>query len=285
MPRENSPRGRSVVLALGGGGARGLAHIGVLRAIEERGYAVEAISGCSMGGIIGAMVCSGHRVKDIIDLTKHTDFRKLLDFGVLGGIIGGKKIAGFLHDHVPERFEDLAIPLRVTAVDVQRGTLVVLGKGLLVPALLATSALPGILSPVEHCDRILIDGGLLNNLPIDIARTMSLAPVLAVDVGAPHDRELDFTQGHGLVESIKRITKRRFRTLNLELFMKSFDIPQRFITQTRLAMDPPEVLIRPPLDVDFGIEDIHRLEQAIELGYDAAQEALERWEEDQSGEE
>ncbi len=267
----------SVALALGGGGARGLAHIGVLRALEERGVTVEAIAGCSMGGIVGALLGSGHTAEAIAGIARDTHFHDLLDFGARGGLIGGKGIGRVLAEHVREDFAALDVPLKVTTVDVQRGALVILGTGPLVPALQATSALPGILSPVVHMDRVLIDGGILNNLPIDVVRTMSLAPIVAVDVAAPHDRRLDFDRDHGFVEAIKRISRREFRTLTVELFMKSFDIPQRLITDTRLAMDPPEILVRPELDVEFGVEDMHRLEEAIELGYHATVDALDRW--------
>ncbi|HKK73377.1 MAG TPA: patatin-like phospholipase family protein [Candidatus Krumholzibacteria bacterium] len=277
MTRESDTNPSSVALALGGGGARGLAHIGVLRALEERGIAVEAIAGCSMGGIIGALIGSDQTSADIADIVRGTHFHDLLDFGARGGLVGGKGIGRVLAEHVREDFEALGVPLKVTTVDVQRGSLVILGTGPLVPALQATSALPGILSPVEHMDRVLIDGGILNNLPIDVVRTMSLAPIVAVDVAAPHDRRLDFDRDHGFVEAIKRISRREFRTLTVELFMKSFDIPQRLITDTRLAMDPPEMLVRPELDVEFGVEDMHRLEEAIELGYHATNDALDRW--------
>ena len=266
-----------VCLALGGGGARGLAHIGVLQALEERGHAIAAIAGCSMGGIVGALAGAGYRARDMVDAIRGIHFHDLLDFGALGGLIGGDGIASVLAEHLPADFADLSIPLKVTAVDVQRGTLVILGEGPLVPALLATSALPGVLSPVEHLGRILIDGGLLNNLPTDVARTMSLAPILASDVGAPHDRHLDFEEKRGLLGAIKRLRNREFRSLTVELFMKSFDIPQRVITETRLALEPPDVLIRPALDVAFGVEDVHRLDEAVDLGHRAACEALDRW--------
>ena len=269
--------GKRIGLTLGGGGARGLAHLGVLRALEERGYVVEALSGCSMGGIVGALLGSGFDARAMIELAERTTFKDLLDFGALGGLIGGDGIDEILRENVRSTFEELDVPLKVTAVDVQRGTLVVLGSGELAPALRASSALPGILSPVRHLDRVFIDGGLLDNLPIDVVRTMTLEPVVAVDVGAPHDRELDFDGDHGLIESIKRLGARRFRNLTVELFMKSFDIPQRFITDTRLAMDPPELLIRPDLPVDFGVEDMHRLDEAVEIGYRSAVEALEGW--------
>lgn len=265
-------------LALGGGGARGLAHVGVLRALEERGYAIDAIAGCSMGGLVGALLGSGFDTRAMVELAESTSFKDLLDFGAHGGLIGGKAIGTLIRDHVRETFEDLDVPLKVTTVDVQRGTLVVIGSGELAPALRASSALPGIMRPVRHLDRVLIDGGLLDNLPIGVVRTMTLHPVVAVDVAAPPDRHLDFDGEHGLIDAIKRIGERRFRSLTVELFMKSFDIPQRFITDTRLAMDPPELLIRPDLPVDFGIEDMHRLEEAVEIGYRTASERLDAWE-------
>ena len=280
MKGSRTSDGKSIGLALGGGGARGLAHIGVLRALEERGYTIEAIAGCSMGGIIGALIGSNRTSQEITELFQQTKFHEVLDFGALGGLLGGKGIASRLEECVHESFEDLDIPLKVTAVDVQRGTLVVLGSGPLVPALRATSALPGILSPVEHVDRVLIDGGLLNNLPIDVLRTMCLATAVAVDVGAPHNREIHFQEDRGFLQALRNLRRKRFRTLTVELFMKSFDIPQRFITETRLAMDPPNLLVRPRLDVGFGVEDFHRLEEAIELGYEAAIGELDRWEEE-----
>ncbi|NNE10103.1 MAG: patatin-like phospholipase family protein [Gemmatimonadetes bacterium] len=275
---ESGVQRRTIALALGGGGARGLAHIGVMQALEERGYSIEAITGCSMGGIIGALIGCGRTSREMTETIGSIHMHDLFSFGALGGLIGGRKIDETLRELVCENFEGLDIPLKVTAVDVQSGTLVILGSGPLVPALRATSALPGILSPVKHLDRVLIDGGLLNNLPIDVLRTMSLAPVVAVDVGAPHDRALNFDEERGLVGVLRRLSKRKFRTLTVELFMKSFDIPQRFITETRLAMDPPEVLIRPKLEVNFGVEDVHRIDEAIRLGHQAAVAALEEWE-------
>lgn len=266
---------RTVALALSGGGARGLAHIGVLRALEERSIGIEAIAGCSMGAIVGAMYGSGRSTDEIVEFFAETRFHDVLDFGAHAGLIKGLGLAERLSEQVCDQFDDLQIPLKVTSVDVQRGTLVVIGNGELLPALRATSALPGIVSPVEHLGRHLIDGGVLNNLPIDVVRTMSLQPVVAVDCGAPHDRPLDFDSDHGFLDAIQRLRDRKLRTLTMEMFLKSFDIPQRFITQTRLAMDPPESLVRPKLPVDFGIEDVHRIHEAVDLGYEAAVEALD----------
>jgi NTE family protein len=138
----------------------------------------------------------------------------------------------------------------------------------------ATSALPGILSPMPHLGRTYIDGGLLNNLPVDVIRTMTHSPVVAADVAAPPNRRLDFEHHEGIVGRLKKLSRREFRSLTIELFMKSFDIPASLITEMRLAITPPELLIRPSLDVNFGVEDIHRRKEAYEAGYSAAVKAL-----------
>ncbi len=265
-----------IVLVLGGGGARGLAHIGVLRAVEEADVAVRAVAGCSMGGIVGAFLASGADADAIERVASEVRYESLLALGERGGIVGGDGIARLLAEHLPERFEDLGLPLLVTAVDVQKGELVVLKEGALVPALRATSALPGILSPVAHDGRMLVDGGLLNNLPVDLARTLGPLPVVAVDVAAPPDRELRFDDDRGLWARLGDILQPQ-RALTIELFMKSFDVPQALVTQMRLAMSPPDLLIRPELGADFGVEQFGRREEAIETGYAAAREALAAW--------
>jgi NTE family protein len=258
-------------LVLGGGGARGYAHIGVLRSIEERGLTVEAIAGCSIGGIIGALHAAGFKAAEIQGLFDELDLVRLLDVSGMGGLIGGKGVTRHLEKHLPATFEDLKIPLAVTAVDVQRGRLVVLNRGKLLPALRATSALPGIFAAVKHAGRVLIDGSLLNNLPVDVIRTMTLAPVVAVDTGAPADRRLVFEDERTLWEKVKTPLLRGKRPLIFEMLMKSIDIPQGPITSIRLSLNPPEVLIRPPLDPDLKIEDYSRLEEAVQAGFEAAE--------------
>ena len=257
-------------LVLGGGGARGYAHIGVLRAIEERGLKVEAIAGCSMGGIIGALHAAGFSADEIKELFEGLDLIGLLDRSGMGGLIGGKGVTRHLEKHLPATFEDLKIPLSVTAVDVQRGRLIVLNRGKLMPALRATSALPGIFAAVKHTGRILIDGSLLNNLPVDVIRTMTLAPVVAVDTSAPANRQLMFEDERTLWEKVRTPLMRGKRPLIFEMLMKSIDIPQGPITSMRLSLNPPEVLIRPQLDLDLKIEDYNRVEEAVNAGYEAA---------------
>ena len=137
MP-ANDGNMRKIGLVLGGGGARGVAHLGVVKALSELGYEPDAIAGCSMGAIVGAMVCKGMVPDEVISAFQDVQAHDLLDFGAMGGIIGGKRIEKKIAEYVPETFEELKIPLKVTAVDVQTGRLVIFGSGQLVPALRAS---------------------------------------------------------------------------------------------------------------------------------------------------
>lgn len=267
-------------LVLGGGGARGFAHIGTLRALEEYGFEPVAIAGCSMGAIVGALYAAGHGPEALLEIAKATSFPKLLDVGELGGLIGGKGIEKMLAQHLPDTFEDLSLPFAVTAVDIQRGKLVILRHGELVPAVRASSALPGILSPVRHEGHILMDGGLLNNLPVDLIGSMTLEPVIAVDVGAPPNRQLNFGEGENFWERMRGLFTSGQRALTIELFIKSVEIPQAVITDMRLAMHPPELLIRPDLPDNLKPEEFLRLEEALEIGYRSTCEALEHFPQD-----
>lgn len=259
-------------LVLGSGGARGYAHIGVLRALEKRGYEVAAIAGCSMGAIIGALHAAGYSSERIYDVWKGLAPLKLIDRSAMGGLIGGRGIARHLGRYLPRTFEELKIPVAVTAVDVQRGKLVVLRSGDLPRALRATSALAGLFAPVHHEGRILIDGGILNGLPVDVIRTLTEAPVVAVDVLAPPDREIAFTDDRTAWEKVRHPI--RGRPLIFEMLMKAIEIPQVPLTSIRLSLNPPEVLIRPALDPDLKLEDFRRLDEAVEAGFEAADATL-----------
>jgi len=207
-------------------------------------------------------------------MAHHLRRRDVLDVGKHGGILGTDRLGKYLQERLPETFEELKIPLQVTAVDCQRGTPVVLGKGRLVPALLASSAIPGLLSPVFHEGRVLLDGGVLNNLPVDVIRGMTVRRVVAVDVAVPPDRDLDFKDERSLLARLGAAFDPSQRRLTVELFLKSFDIPLRVLTETRIALHPPDLLVRPALDPHFTREDFDRVNEAVEEGYRAAREAI-----------
>ena len=260
-------------LVLGSGGARGYAHIGVLRALAKHEIDVVAVSGCSMGGIIGAQHAAGYSAEAIHDMWRRFDMLRLIDRSTMGGLIGGRGVMRLLERHLPGTFEELKIPVAVTATDVQRGKLVVLKSGNLPRALRATSALAGLFAPEIYEGRVLIDGGILNGLPVDVIRTLTQAPVVAVDVLPPPDREIAFTDARPAWERVRRPI-RGGRPLIFEMLMKAIEIPQAPLTSIRLSLNPPEVLIRPALDPDLKLEDFRRLEEAVEAGFEAADAKL-----------
>jgi len=228
--------------------------------------------------MIGALWAAGRSADDIQDMVQNLRRRDLVDVGEHGGILGMGRLGKYLESHLPDTFEDLAIPLKVTTVDCQRGSLVVLGTGRLVPALLASAAIPGLLSPVLHEDRVLLDGGVLNNLPVDLIRSMTTRPVVAVDVAVPHDRALNFRDERSVLERLSAAFDPAQRRLTVELFLKSFDVPLRVLTEMQLALHPPDVLVRPALDPDFKREDFDRLAEAVEAGYRRTHESMEEFE-------
>jgi NTE family protein len=234
-----------------------------------------ALAGCSIGGVIGALQAAGYSADEILDMARNLRRRDLVDVGEHGGILGMGRLGKYLESRLPGTFEDLAVPLKVTTVDCQRGSLVVLGAGRLVPALLASAAIPGLLSPVLHEDRVLLDGGVLNNLPVDLIRSMTTRPVVAVDVAVPPDRALNFRDERSLLERLSAAFNPAQRRLTVELFLKSFDIPVRVLTEMQLVLHPPDVLVRPALDPDFKREDFDRLEEAVEAGHRRTHELLE----------
>lgn len=262
-----------IALVLGGGGARGFAHIGVLKSLAQHGIEPIAIAGCSMGGLVGALFASGHDHQDILKIITTIKPWNLLDRSRMGALIGGRGMAHEMDKYLPKTFAELSIPLAVTAVDLQTGKLVVFNKGALHPALRATSSVPGIISPEKHGDRFLIDGGLLNNLPVDVIGAMADAPTIAVDVAPPGNRRIPLDDS--LLDRAKQVVRGEHRPMVFELFMKAFDIPGAMLTESRLALNPPDLLIRPELDPNLKMEDLARYPEAIEAGFEATEKALE----------
>ena len=264
-----------VGLALGGGGARGFAHIGVMRAMEERGIEPVAVAGCSMGGIVGAFIANGIASADIREAFADLKAISLFDWSSKGGLIGGKGLEKQFARHLPERIDQLQLPFRSTAVDIQNGRPFIFFEGELVPALRATSAVPGVFSPVEHNDRVFVDGGLLVNVPIEEVRSMTTRPVLAVDVTPPPDRKLIFEDNRSFLEKLRAPLQSGKRPLFMELLMKAYEIPAAILNDVRVAALRPEIHIKPKLDPDLKPEDFDKMDEAIEAGYSAAVEVLD----------
>lgn len=222
IPPEPGRSGRPRIgLALSGGGARGIAHIGVLKVLEELRVPVDCIAGTSMGAIVGGLYAAGLSPRDIENEMLSVDwadlfndkpprrdlsFRRKLDdtsdlidlemgfkdrrFLLPRGLVAGQKIGVILQTlALPAAgvgdFDRLAIPFRAVATDIGTGGMVVLGRGSLPQAMHASMSIPGVVAPIEIDGRMLVDGGLVRNLPVDVARAMGADIVIAVDVSTP----------------------------------------------------------------------------------------------------
>lgn len=176
---------RGITLALSSGGARGFAHIGVLKCLERYKVPVLGIAGSSMGGLVGALYCSGYTAAAMEEMAVSLRRSQWVDFAVSKmGLVRGQKLLELLNVWTKGRtFEDCHPPLKLVAVDIERGEEVVLDQGNVAEAVRATTSIPGIFSPFPKEGRVLVDGGVLNRVPVDLARTLADAPVVAVDAG------------------------------------------------------------------------------------------------------
>ena len=176
---------KKVGLALGGGGARGFCHIGVLQVLEENGIPVDFVSGCSMGAIVGGCYCAGVPLNDLQMIAQKITQRVVMDIDISKrryGLVRGKRAVKTIQPLVGDaRIEDCRIPFRATATDVRSGTLKVLENGKLIDAMRASMSIPVAFHAVETEKEILVDGGVLERIPIDCCRAMGADVVIAVD--------------------------------------------------------------------------------------------------------
>lgn len=189
MKTKTHPHG--LVLALGGGGARGLAHIGVLQVLEEEGIPVRAVAGTSVGAEVGAFLAVGMPMPELVSLATSFDWKRTLqmflpDLPTGGGLASGKNIMEFLNNGLGRErvIEELPIGYAAVAADLETGEQVVLDRGSLIDAVRASVSMPAVLAPYSLGGRLLVDGGVVNPVPFDVARTHFGGPVVAVAVNA-----------------------------------------------------------------------------------------------------
>ncbi len=286
-------------LALGGGVARGWAHIGVLRALDRAGIRPDIVCGTSIGALVGGIHLAGKL--DVLE-TWARSLTKLkiityLDFQVAGGgMIGGNRLIGVMREHLGKlAIEDLPVPYTCVATDLVTGHEVWLSRGNLVDALRASISLPGVFAPVELDERWLIDGALVNPLPVSVCRAMGAQLVIAVNLHAdllgrtraPGQRipraagfdllnelpMIDQDSAHGLGGWLKSVFGREPGAPSLfGVMVQSLNIMQDRITRSRLAGEPPDVSITPKLG-HIGLLEFHRAEEVIAEGAAAAERA------------
>ena len=236
-------------LALSGGGARGLTHIGVLKALEASGFQPDYLAGTSMGGVIAASYASGLSPDEIEQVAlEYAQTRNLLRLAdptlPRHALFQGERLHAFFDKQLQGcTFADLHIPLTLVAVDLNSGREIHLREGLVADALRATVSIPGLLTPVEHAGQRLVDGGLLNNLPVDVVREMGADVVLGVDISTSGNGDSTWqTIAHARV--VPAAMEELIKTLG-----ESIDLVMSQQVKQKLKECPPDFLLRPILPV------------------------------------
>lgn len=283
---SEAPRPK-IGLVLSGGAARGLAHVGVLKALEEQGIRIDAIAGTSMGAVIGGLYASGYKIDELEKLALNIDWKQALsdappredvpfrrkqddrdflvkqklsfrDDGSLGlplGVIQGQNLALLLesklaHASDTRDFDKLPIPFRAVATDIASGEKVVFRKGHLPQVIRASMSIPAVFAPVELDGRLLVDGGMTDNIPLDVARDMGVDIAIVVDIGTP-------------------LRSRKQLNTVVDVLNQSITLMTRRNSEEQLAtLHKDDVLIQPSLS-SFGVTDFGRAQEVIDAGYRA----------------
>lgn len=268
-----------IVLALGGGGVKGYAHVGVLRALEQAGLRVRAIAGTSAGGLVGSAYAAGFRPDEIenclLDMDQSKLYgRKTRDEPAMLGLAGVVELLQVMLGNLT--FEDLRLPFAVTAVNLETAELLAIRRGRLIDAVLATIAVPGIFPPKLWEGQELIDGGVLDPVPVALARRLAPGlPVVAVVLSPPIEEWVRPTPPRllGSLPFLSTYITRLRIAKALNIFLRSIDIAGAELTELRLQTDRPEVIIRPKVP-HIGFLDHVDITQVIRLGELAATAAL-----------
>ncbi|MGM0631342.1 MAG: patatin-like phospholipase RssA [Pseudomonadota bacterium] len=298
-----------VALALGSGAARGWSHIGVIKALEEMGVRINMVAGTSIGSLVGAGYASGRlaEIEQWVQGMNRWEVFNLLDFGFNhGGIIGGEKVFNRAREEFGQRnIEDLPITYGAVATDLYSGREIWLREGDLYDASRASCAMPGVLSPKSFDGRWLIDGGLVNPVPVSLCRALGADFVIAVHLNSQLNSKALQRRGRSIppqteAEQLEKEKadmevqdnengffdnmwsgskeyldsfKERFRNNGdkapgmFSVMASSIDIMQERITKARMAGDPPDILVQPKLG-HIGIMEFYRGQEAIDLGYE-----------------
>lgn len=290
MPQKRRP---VVALVLGSGSARGWAHLGVIRGLQAAGLRPDIVCGTSIGALVGAAYATGE-IERFEAWTRRLSLRdviSLMDFHLNGGMLKGERLMSFFRKHFMDRpVEDLTMPFAAVATDLHTGQEVWLKEGSTTDAVRASIALPGLFSPVWNEGRLLVDGGLVNPVPVTLARAMGADIVLAVDLNADilgrhleaaAPQRIGSTVGSAWRQHLPEALSALLPTGNqdermpslIDIVASSINIMQVRITRSRMAGDPADVVIAPPL-ATLGLLDFHKADQAIDAGLQAVQASL-----------
>ncbi len=284
----------TLALALGAGGAKGLAHIGVIEEIEAAGFDVVAVAGTSMGALIGGIYAMGklHIYRDWVTALARIDVLRLLDWTFSGGgFIKGEKLIGTLRELIGDvLIEDLPVAYTAVATDLEREREVWLTRGLLFDAIRASIAIPTVFRPHRIDGRLLLDGALLDPVPVTPLMGERADYLFAVSVDGPAEVPAaamveaadDASQRSRISEWLDRLRPGHAGTESsampgaLELLSQSMDLMQSNLARLRLAAYAPDLLIQMPRNVATAYE-FYRAKELIELGRERARTALQGW--------
>ena len=297
---------KKIGLALGSGSARGWAHIGAIRALRDAGIQLDYVAGTSIGALVGAVYASGD-IDSLEEVVLKFDWKRIAHFFDVvfpkSGLIDGNKVADFVRTHVKEiNIEELPVPFSAISTNLATGKEVVIQEGDIIEAVRASISVPGIFTPVRKNGTILVDGGLVNPVPVNVVRQMGADFVIAIDLN--HDivrkkgigrTSVPNTTASAISEGVARsfikkskildAINKRLETTTLpalkqikewrskdplpnvfEVLMSSINIIETQITAAKLKSDPPDLLIRPNLG-HLTMLDFHRAQEAIAEGY------------------
>lgn len=286
---------RKIGLVLGSGSSRGWAHIGVIEGLREEHIPIDYIAGCSIGSFMGA-IFAANAIESLKNFAAGMKGRSLFNYFDMifprSGILDLDSIADLYSMHTLKRkFYELNIPLHIVATDLMKGEKVVLKEGDILTAIKGSMAVPGIFAPVKYGDRWLVDGGLIDPVPIGEARSMGADLVIAVDLNTGlissqrrarpdlHEEKIETWQSRNefvsmLYNNYNRVRNGISRMFSydtatpniLEVIDSSVGIMQERITRINLAVDPPDILIQPRLG-DLKIFDFNNVQKSIDEGY------------------
>ncbi len=269
-----------VGLALGSGGAKGLSHIGVIKVLEEYGIKPDIISGTSIGAIIGAMYSYGLSIKEIEKIALSIDKKKQKEVlsmkPSLSGLISQEKIFDFYYNIFGKsKIEELKTQFLCIATDIQTGEEVILNRGELTKAVVSSASIPIIFPPVKYKNRYLVDGGLVNPIPIKPLLNSGVDFIIAVDVTKPLKKRFIEKSKEKKEDNVFSKIANLFSSLYdkgfndapnlLNVFLNSIDIMEEQIVKKTLSLFPPDILITPDIK-DFNTFDFFRAREIILKG-------------------
>jgi NTE family protein len=265
---------KSLALALGGGGVRGLAHIGVLKVLVNAGIRIDFLAGTSFGGIVAIALASGKSVEEMEDqalrFSQYRELVKLVDLTThRRGLLHGGKVRKYLANWLGEQltFGDLKIPTILNAVNLSSGQEVILASGPVMPALFGTICIPGIFSPVYLDGQWLVDGGVLNNVPVNLAGQFSSDIVIGIDVLTHTNQKPNWQPAEGHAQSPWPLQTPEFF---MDLY-RSMLIMVSTQTRHHLESTPPDLMINPPIDTNITMfSGFTRARETIAAGEQAA---------------